>query len=331
MIKKHFLAYLLILFFFAPAMAQTKRVTGAFVQLNAANGKAGQAYWNQQLAGMKKLGMDTAIIQYVAYDQFYHYPTKISGMVPAKDDVVMQILNAARSLKIKVFLGLQMDGDFWKQKFDLQKRISLNIATMNELHQRYGSHAGLGGWYIPEEIDNETAKQDYEEDLLEYLACLSARAREFPNLPVMISPFFSKDVNPQEYAKWWDEKAIPKIKVDIIALQDGVGTHRVSLSDLKPVYSTLSAVMKRHEVQFWANIEAFDQTAGWPVNDAPWAARPATFHRFNKQLKNTAPFTSKTILFEYTQYMAPEASPRAKLLFEAYSKSLHKMKSIKQR
>ncbi len=316
--KKYFLAIFLTFFFITPAVAQPRTVTGAFLQLNATNSKAGQAYWNRQIVGMKKLGMDTAIIQYVAYDRFYHYPTKIKGMVPAKDDVIMQILNAARERKLKIFLGLQMDGSFWKQKFDLQKRISLNIATMNELHQRYGSHAALGGWYIPEEIDNETASRDYEQELLDYLARLTARAREFPKLPVMISPFFSKNVTPHIYAKWWDEKVLPQIKIDIVALQDGVGTHRVSLSDIKPVYSELAPVMKRHGVQFWANIEAFDQTAGWPINDNPWAAKPVSFQRFIRQENITAPFTSKTILFEYTQYMDPVSSLRAKLLFNAY-------------
>ncbi len=324
MMKLCFPICFFILVSFTTVGAQPRGVTGAFLQLNETNSKAGQIYWNRQLAGMKKLGMDTAILQYVAYDRYYHYPTKIEGMIPSRTDVVMQILNAARDLKIKVFLGLQMDGDFWKQKFDREKRIALNIATMNELHQRYGSHAALAGWYIPEEIDNETANQKYEEDLLEYLASLTRRARQLPKLPVMISPYFSKNVNPQQYAKWWDEKAIPKIKVDIVALQDGLGTHRISFDDLQPVYSALSDVMKRHQVQFWANIEAFDQTAGWPVNDAPWSARPATFYRLNKQLKQTAPFTSKTILFEYTQYMAPEKSSRAKILYRTYSRSIGK-------
>ena len=326
MLKKIFLACLLPLAFFPPVKAPAEGVTGAFLQLNEANSKAGQAYWNRQMTGMRELGMDTAIIQYVAYDRFYHYPTKIEGMFPANEDVIMQILNAARDVKIKVFLGLQMDGLFWKQKFDLQKRISLNVATMNELHQRYGAHAGLGGWYIPEEIDNETAKREYADELLEYIAQLSARARELPKLPVMISPFFSKQGDPRKYAAWWDSKALPKIKVDIIALQDGVGTHRVSLRDLRPVYSALSVVMKRHQVQFWANIEAFDQTAGWPVNSDPWAAQPAAFRRFKWQLKLTEPFTSKTVLFEYTQYVSPEKSRRAKLLFDACRREFARQK-----
>ncbi len=298
--------------------AASPRITGAFIQLNASNSKAGQGYWNNQLSGMAKVGMDTAIIQYVAYDQFYHYPTEIGGMVPSKEDVIMQILNAAREQKIKVFLGMQLDGDFWKLKFDLEKRITLNIATMNELHARYGSHAALGGWYFPEEIDDETAGRVYADDLLEYIARLTARAREFTKLPVMISPYFSKDVDVAAYAKWWDEVVLPKTKVNIVAMQDGVGTHRISLSDLEPLYSALSPVMKRHGVEFWSNVEVFDQIAGWPVNDKPWAAQSAGFQRVLEQIKMTDTYTSKTILFEYTQYMDSGGAPGSGTLFEAY-------------
>lgn len=316
--KNHFSAIISILFCLASPTAASPRITGSFIQLNATNSKAGQEYWNGQLSEMAKLGMDTVVVQYVAYDRFYHYPTKIEGMVPAKKDVIMEVLNAARSLKIKVFLGMQLDGDFWKQKFDLEKRIAMNIATMNELHARYGAHAGLGGWYFPEEIDDETAGREYADDLLEYLARLTARAREFTKLPVMISPFFSKEVNTAAYAKWWDEVALPKTKINIVAMQDGVGTHRVSLSDLEPVYSALSPVMKRHGVQFWSNAEIFDQTAGWPVNNEAWAAQPAAFQRVLEQIIITEPFTAKTISFEYTHYMDSGGSPRAIALFEAY-------------
>ena len=316
--KHFFLSFLLVLLGVASVAAEQPRFTGAFLQLNAANGKAGQRYWEETFKGMNSLQMDTAIIQYVAYDQFYHYPTKIVGMVPAKEDVVMQILNAARDEKIKVFLGLQLDGDFWKQKFDLQERIERNIETINELHQRYGSHAGLGGWYLPEEIDDETRRKPYADDLLRYLGRLTARAHQISDHPVMISPFFGRNIDLLAYARWWDQKALPAIKVDIVAMQDGVGTHRTSIRDLPIVFSALSPVMKRHDVRFWANIESFDQTAGWPVNDKPFRSRPADFERILRQVDATSPSTTKTILFEYTQYMAPDVSPRAHTLFNAF-------------
>ena len=320
--KNFVLSLLLVFSTVASAVAEEPRITGAFIQLNATNSKAGQRYWDEQLKGMSSLQMDTAIIQYVAYDRFYHYPTTISGMVPAKDDVVMQILNAARSVKIKVFLGLQLDGDFWKQKFDLQKRIDLNVATINELHQRYGSHAGLGGWYLPEEIDDETAGKPYADDLLEYLGRLTARTHELSERTVMISPFFSRDVDLLAYARWWDQQALPAINVNIVAMQDGVGTHRTSIRDLPIVFSALSPVMKRHDVQFWSNIEAFDQTAGWPVNNEPFASRPATFERMLRQVDATSPSTTKTILFEYTQNVDADTSPRASALFVAFQNSV---------
>ncbi|MCF6314374.1 MAG: DUF4434 domain-containing protein, partial [Verrucomicrobiales bacterium] len=268
------------------------------------------------------LGMDTVVVQYVAYDRFYHYPSSIKGVKPSPDDVIMKILNAARKFKLKVFLGLQMEGGFWKGEFDLEKRVGLNTATMNELHQRYGGHSGLGGWYLPEEIDDQTPGRAYADDLLDYLGRLSERAKELSKHPVLISPFFSKDVDIQAYAQWWHETALPKINVDIVAMQDGVGTHRVSLESLRAVYSRLAPIFRRHDVKFWSNVEVFDQIAGWPVNEQAWAARPAQHQRVGKQCESTAPFVSKIIVFEYSQYMDPASSPQAAKLYDSFLKKM---------
>ena len=314
---------MLVMMFAFPAtsIADAPRVSGAFLQLNQSNAKAGQPYWDRQLSGMNELGMDTAIIQYVAYDQFCHYPTEVAGMVASDADVVMQILNAARDVEIKVFLGLQLDSGFWDQQFDLPARVQLNIAIMNELHQRYGGHVGLGGWYLPEEIDDLTSNQPYANDLIEYLGRLTTRASELSQLPVMISPFFSADVDASAYARWWDEKVLPRVNLTILALQDGVGTHRTKISGVARVYQTLAPVMDRHQAHFWANVEAFDQTSGWPVNQEPWSASSASVDQFKRQVLTTAPFTSKTILFEYTQYVSPDVSSRAAALFRACKSS----------
>lgn len=314
-----FLLLVLLSIMISPSIRAEKiSITGTFIQLNASTGKKAQAYWNDQMKGMSALGMDTVVVQYVAYDRYYHYPSLIKGVNPSQDDVIMKILNAAREFKLKVFLGLQMDGDFWKQRFDLEKRVELNTATLNELHQRYGGHSGLGGWYLPEEIDDQTAERAYADDLLDYLGRLSKRAGELSKLPVLISPFFGKDVNIQTYSKWWDENALPKIKVDIVAMQDGVGTHRVSLENLSAVYSNLAPIFNKNGVRFWSNVEVFDQKAGWPVNDKAWSARPALHQRVKKQVEITGPFVSKVIVFEYSQYMDPRVSPESKALFDGF-------------
>ena len=316
------LVLLLSLFGVSATAGEERRITGAFIQLNAVNSRSGQGYWNEQLEGMKALGMDTAIIQYVAYDHVYHYPTKLRGMIPARADVVMQLLNAARAVGIKVFLGLQLSDGFWQHEFDLQQRVDLNTRTINELHQRYGSHAGLGGWYLPEEIDNETAHKPYADDLLEYLRRLTTRAHELSKHPVMISPFFGRNVDLLAYARWWDNEALPRIQIDIVAMQDGIGTHRTALDDLSIVFSALSPVMKRHGVRFWANLEAFDQTAGWPVNDRPFASQPTTFDRLEKQMQATTASTVKTILFEYTQNVNPHISARSRRLHDSLARAV---------
>ncbi|MCF6311365.1 MAG: DUF4434 domain-containing protein [Verrucomicrobiales bacterium] len=93
-------SFLLLVFFSVITLLSIKAeeisITGAFIQLNANNGGEGQAYWNDQMLRMRALGMDTVVVQYVAYDRFYHYPSSIKGVKPSPDDVIMKILNAAR-------------------------------------------------------------------------------------------------------------------------------------------------------------------------------------------------------------------------------------------
>jgi len=302
-----------------PRQSDNPLVTGAFVQLTQASASAEKTWWQDQLAAMKAVGMDTLVIQYVGYGDQYFYPTQVHGAVPIQTDPLEYILAAADDTHIQVFMGLWLNDAFWNDKFDGDANLARNIATLRELYSRYRSHPSLAGWYIPEEISDHTQrKPQLAEALLEYMGRISTLAHETTHLPVMISPYFGQRPDAETYADWWDQTALPRMNIDILALQDGVGTHRTTIAESRPVYQALMPVLQRHGVAFWANNESFDQTHGWPVDEDGWAAQPVGFDSFIDQVHSTAPFVKKIITFEFTNYMTPLVEGRSQELYEAY-------------
>jgi hypothetical protein len=295
-------------------------VTGAFIQLASSSAGKGSPWWNDQLAAMRAIGFDTLIVQYVAHDRRSYYPSRIEGIQPSEEDTIQFILDAASEAEVKVFLGLPLDGSFWTGKFDVSARLRCNQATLRELHQRYGVHPALGGWYLPEELSDLTAKRAHVDELLDYLGELTSQAHSLSKLPVMISPYFGQKPDAEAYAVWWDQVALPALGVDIVALQDGVGTRRTTIAQSRPPFAALAPVMKRHGVAFWANNESFYQTAGWPVDEdeSGFRAEPTDFDRFLRQVRSTAPFVEKIITFEFTTYMNPATPGGSRQLYRAY-------------
>lgn len=297
----------------------TPLVSGAFIQLNDTSASEPGDWWGRQVAAMNAVGMDTVVIQYSGYGDEYFYPTDIQGVKPNETDSLEHILKATDEAGMRVFLGLQLSDTFWGGSFDGDANLKRNRATLEELYARYGSHASLSGWYIPEEISDHTQrKPQFAEDLLDYIGSISTLAKERTGLPVMISPYFGQEPDAAAYAKWWDQTALPRLHVDILAMQDGVGTHRTTIEESRPVYEALRPILLRHGVTFWANNECFDQTHGWPVDDRAWAAQPAGFETFMAQVRSTAPMVEKSITFEFTTYISPMNPGLSKQLYQAY-------------
>ncbi len=304
----------------APPEKNTAQVTGCFIQLSGLNATKSAAWWQGQFQAMQEIGFDTVVVQYVAYDKIYFYPTKIPEQNPSEIDAIQFILDAAEKNSIEVFVGLQLEGSFWGNKFDLAARKSQNEATLFELIDRYGKHPAVCGWYLPEELSNHTRHAGYVDELLGYLGDMARLARKKTGKPVMMSPYFGIDPEAEAFAAWWDEVALPAICIDILALQDGVGTRRTTIAESRPPFETLAPVMKRHGVAFWANNESFWQTAGWPLDEDEdkFESEPTNFDHFMCQVKSTAPLVEKSITFEFTVNMNPTLPGKSAQLYQSY-------------
>ncbi len=313
--------------FFAPVAAQSfpvdpslPLVTGAFVQLNNSLASKSAAWWQTELGFMKSIGMDTVIVQYVAYNNSYYYPTSVSGGAPFGTDSIERILDAADQHGMNVHLGVHIDTSQFSGSFDLPANLSRGTATLNELHTRYGSHSSLAGWYMPHEFSDYTVFYDpaLRDKLVTYTHDLTESAHNATGQTMMISPYFGQNPNGPAYAAWWDTTGLPSTGIDIFNLQDGVGTHRTTIAQSQAVFQAMAPVMANHNVAFWGNNESFNQIHGWPVDAQPFAAVPTDINTFKQQIQSTTPLVEKSVTFEFTTYMSTQGTAAANVLYQDY-------------
>lgn len=228
------------------------------------------------------------------------------------------VLDAAQALGMQVFLGLGLDPSYWQGRFDPVQAAADNVAVMERLQELYGASPALAGWYLPEEIDDRNfIRPEVHEAAMQYLAAMVQAVRERDGRPVMVAPYFGIAPNGPAYAAWWDT-TLSRAKVDIIALQDGVGTRRTTAEEGVPVFEALAEVARRHGVTLWSDLEVFEQIHGWPVDDRPWQAVPAGIEQLLRQLELEAPLVEKIVVFDFTHYMSPRLGGAAETLYRDY-------------
>lgn len=235
------------------------------------------------------------------------------------EDTLGKILKVADEFGMTVFLGLALDPSYWSGQFNPKEQINMNQRILTELFSLYGSHKSLAGWYLPEEIDDRSfLTQSRKDGIRDYLKSMATYARFLTRKPVMISPYFGMRPDGEAYAAWWDY-VLSEAKVDIIAMQDGVGTRRTSVEESAAVMKALKPIMDKHGVRFWVNVEVFNQIHGWPVDSGSWQAIPADFQRVKAQLEQQSPYAEKVIIFDFPHYMSPRLGGMAEELYDAYS------------
>ena len=231
---------------------------------------------------------------------------------------IENILLAADKVGMKVFVGLGLNPEYWSGKFDAKKESAMNQRIMTELQKLYGSYESLVGWYLPEELDDRSFNTPTAKDSVErYLKNMGMYARFYTHKPIMVSPYFGMNPDGASYAKWWDD-VLSEAKVDIVAMQDGVGCHRTTPDESAAVLKAIRPVMEEHGVQLWANVEVFDQTHGWPVDDLDWKSTSASIDRVLQQLSAESPYVDKIIIFDFTSYMSPRLGDKARDLYNGY-------------
>jgi len=260
----------------------------------------GEDFWEAELKSMKEIGMDSIIIQYTQTRKDCFFSNSYSNC-----KIVNSIIYFAEKYSLKVFLGLGLFNFAYDSGFDLDTEIQSNLTLFSQLNSIFKDSPSLAGWYIPHELDDRNFSSLYaKKKVYNFFGTVSDFIHANSSLPVMISPYFGMKPDSRSYAAWWND-FFKHTAIDILAMQDGVGTKKVDYTCAAMVFKDLEDTMRKNNVEFWADIEVFEAVHGYPIDSQPWQARCADFERVKKQLEYISPYVTKSVIFDYPHYFSP--------------------------
>lgn len=291
---------------------QKDAITGIFIQPN--NHYLG-FNWDEHVKRIKDVGMDTIILQW-----------SVENRIDWCRGLVSPLLKAADKRGVDVFVGLYRDPDVWniigkvdeKRLLDyIEKRAGNEKKILDKLVKSYSEHKSLAGWYLPLEIDDLNWNAPWQKDIiLDYLKEVSTYAHEVSDKKVAIAPFFGGHISTSGFEQFWDY-LLSNSKVDIVMLQDGVGTNRFkgNYEIVENYFAAMKKSADKNDVELWSDIEIFNQTKGWPVNkEQMFQADSANIERILQQIQTEKEFVDKFIAFSY-QYLTGLEGKRGEGLY----------------
>ncbi len=155
---------LLVASYASSGLAQTQEtrpaLRGSFLQPDLGDSWTSQQ-WKQEFSYMKKAGLDQMVLQWTVDSNAKTaiYPTALPGYTQStQNDVAERALCTADETGAQIYLGLQINEDWWQKYTEdvpwLKREAKLANAIVDELWKRYGRHPSLAGWYLAFEVDN---------------------------------------------------------------------------------------------------------------------------------------------------------------------------------
>jgi hypothetical protein len=266
---------------------------------------------------MKKLGMDTLIIGAAVVPDGSFYPSnQYPSFTTHFPDPIGTLMTLAGQQGIKVFLGLYDYSSQWQKNGTYPDMVRRYQQVSNELANRYTKRYNFAGWYLTHECANWIDPSSQEATALKQISDHCHRLT--PGKPVLIAPYFTKEMLDETQCEQKWRKMLPALGVDIVALQDGVGCDRgLTADNVVSAYRAVSKVCREQKVQFWSDLEVF-QIRDWS---------PAPIHRVNAQIKSESPYVQKIVIWEFNHYMSLHRSDRTRQLYNDYHKSRTQLKS----
>ena len=285
--------------------AAPDHISGLFLCWGGRLAHDGLREWEERFAFLRRLRMDTLIVQFSVYEDTAYYPSQhYSGAVP-ETDPTGALLTAAEGAGFAVHLGVASDEkNWWKIPYrpaDLPAYVGeeaeRNVTIAQELISRYAESPSLAGIYLSHEIH---LGDEWAGDNLPHLAELFNRMTEgvkraAPHLAVSTAPFFSLRGTVAQYEERWGE-LLEATHLDILMLQDGVGCERhITVDNMAPYYASLARACEASGVEFWSDLELFDL-------NPPKTVSP---QRVALQFAREAPYVSKIVAYSLSS-LTPE-------------------------
>ncbi len=256
--------------------------------------------WDELLGALAALGCEEIVLQWCRYDEFDYAP------------LAARLLDGARPRRMRVAIGLPYSSQWWK-------RIDTDAAqALDELAARARSfsqssearlwrrHPAFGGWYLPEEIDDDHWFVPARRRMLAAMLDRLAGALR----PLAVSGFTNRNHSANEVAGFWRELA-GRGRLSRVLFQDGIGAGKMTLAAW-PAY--LEALRGRLGRRLEVVVEIFQQRPA----EAGFEAVPAALERIRLQTELARRAMRRPPLcFSLPDYATPQAGPAAAELFRA--------------
>jgi hypothetical protein len=291
----------------APAARTCARgFDASFVQLGQRELAFDQVAWRRALALLRAAGVELVVVQFTG-DEAGPYDLRA-------------LLAAAGAMEMKIFLGLDRDAS-WPRPSSAS-RLAPPLETPRRaraLARLCASSPVCAGWYLPQEID-DVSWAGREDVLRAHLVSSAAALRRLtPGKPIAIAPYFTGALDPAAHARFWDAILSEK-SVDIVMLQDGVGTGRATAEMAAGYLAALEPVAGAHGVELWSVAELFRQVHGAPVDERPFAAVPIHPATLRASLAAERAVARRVIAFSVLDYMDPARGGAARTLYQDYTR-----------
>lgn len=311
------------------------RFLGTFLQLTQAHYEWDRAQWTRLFGYFRELGLEELIVQWALLDEVAFYRSR---QFPAGDGrgswnpPIETILDLADEAGLRVRIGLAASSDYWQVvsehpelvKVKMARRYLRSLAVAEELVDMLTAHSSFHGWYITEEIDDQTwAEPERRETLFDYLSLLSMRLKELaPAASVSVSGFSNAFLDLTGLSAFWGG-LLDAAAVDTVLFQDGIGAGKLELRELPLYLDAVRRTTQERSRRFQVIVEIFEQTGGTPIDDGPFTAEPAAFDDVLEQLRVASEFAGDGIIaFSIPEYLSPLRGADAAQRYEQYLRYL---------
>jgi len=262
--------------------------------------------WRDEFQYMKDARLDQMVLQWTADSKAKTtiYPSGVAGYTQnTQHDVVDRALDAADASGAQVYLGLQINDDWWTKylsdKTWLNNEAKVANVLADDLWRRYRHHESLTGWYLAFEVDNVASTSAEWDNLVAFYRAVGNHLHELtPGKPILISPFFNTEaeLSPSQWQTMW-EYVLKRSPIDILALQDGVGAGHATKAQLPEWFSAVRNAIQnsRPRMQFWVDTETFTADS-----------EPRAIHSIVNDMRAVQPYVSSYLSFSFNHYMSPQ-------------------------
>lgn len=292
------------------------RFYGTFVQPELCE-KWTESEWEREFALMKGVGMEHLILQWTADSKNMTtvYPSDISGFEQnTTSDLVAKVLNMGEKYDIDVYLGLQLNED-WFGKYTgdqawINEQGDVAVSLASDLWMKYKNSSSFAGWYLSFEVDNWNFKDESQWKILtDFYNKVTDSINGFEEQkPIMISPFYNTvgGLNSKQWEDMWGY-ILTHSKIDILALQDGVGAGHVKNEKLAEWFkATYNAIKKsKSKTSLWADVETFDLDR-----------QPMPTKEMIADINAVLPYVDNVTCFSFNHYLSPQQVPE--VYYETY-------------